>query len=227
MITLKNCLRGEDAFRGFKQTLMCEWLGEALAEDALRDYGSGGGFWRLLGFYKRQAIVEDQKIKDIGTTGEELAESNVSSVKEEIAEVEISEGFRKITVAEDGTITIPVAACRSPRNGEKIRFMESIDGGMQAHYGIAGSRPELLSYTIDIPKAGKYEFTAHVCSVTMDRYSCLASTVHQVGTYQNGCSTIERFGGNPPKKPETSPTIAQPVNARETMRAITSRKRTQ
>jgi len=154
---------------GFKQVLMCEWLGKALAEDAPRNYGSGGGFWRLLGFYKRQAIVEDQKIKDIGTTGEELAESNVSSVKEEIAEIEISEEFRKITVAEDGTITIPVAACKSPKNGEKIRFMESIDGGMQVHYGIAGSRPELLSYTIDIPKAGKYEFTAHVCSVTMDR----------------------------------------------------------
>ena len=154
---------------GFKQVLMCEWLGGALGEDAPRDYGSSGGFWRLLGFYKQQAIVEDQKIEDIGTTGEELAESNVSSEKEDVAQIEIPEEFRKIIVAEDGTITIPVAACRSPKNGEKIRFMESIDGGMQVHYGIAGSRPELLSYTIDIPKAGKYEFTAHVCSVTMDR----------------------------------------------------------
>ena len=161
--------QAQQDLEGFKQALMCEWLGKALAEDAPRNYGASGGFWRLLGFYKRQAIVEDQKIEDIGTTGEELAESNVSSVKEEIAEIEISEKFRKITVAEDGTITIPVAACRSPKNGEKIRFMESIDGGMQVHYGIAGSRPELLSYTIDIPKAGKYEFTAHVCSVTMDR----------------------------------------------------------
>ena len=93
----------------------------------------------------------------------------MSSEKEDVAQIEIPEEFRKIIVAEDGTITIPVAACRSPKNGEKIRFMESIDGGMQVHYGIAGSRPELLSYTIDIPKAGKYEFTAHVCSVTMDR----------------------------------------------------------
>ena len=121
---------------GFKQVLMCEWLGKALAEDAPRNYGSSGGFWRLLGFYKRQAIVEDQKIEDIGTTGEELAESNVSSEKEEIEQIEIPEKFRKITVAEDGTITIPVAACRSPKNGEKIRFMESIDGGMQVHYGL-------------------------------------------------------------------------------------------
>jgi len=158
--------------KGFKQVLMCEWLGNALGEAAPRDHGSSGGFWPLLGFYKKRAIVEDEQIKDIGTTGEELAESDVSSEKEEIEQIEIPEKFREITVAEDGTITIPVAACRSPKNGEKIRFMESVDGGMQAHYALKGQRPELFSYGIHLPKAGKYEFTAHVCTVTVDR-QCL------------------------------------------------------
>jgi len=155
--------------KGFKQALMCEWLGQALAEEAPRNFGSSGGFWRVLGFYKRQAIVEDQKIEDIGATGAELAESNVSTEKEEIKQIVIPEKFRTITTAEDGTITIPVAACKSPENGEKILFMESIDGGMQVHYGLIGQRPELLSYTVDILKAGKYEFCAHVCTVTMER----------------------------------------------------------
>ena len=155
--------------KGFKQALMCKWLGQALAEAAPRNFGSSGGFWRLLGLYRRQAIVEDQKIEDIGATGEELAESNVSTEKEEVKQIEIPEKFRKITVAEDGTVTIPVAAGKSPKNGEKIRFMEGIDGGMQVHYGLIGQRPELLSYTVDIPKAGKYGFTAHVCAVTVDR----------------------------------------------------------
>jgi|TARA_B110000037_G_scaffold212355_1_gene265036 hypothetical protein len=155
--------------KGFKQALMCEWLGQALAEDAPRNYGSSGGFWGLLGFYKRQAIVEDQKIEDIGATGAELAESNVSTEKEEIAQIVIPEKFRTITVAKDSTITIPVAACKSPKNGEKVLFMESIDGGMQVHYGLIGQRPELLNYTVDIPKAGKYGFTAHVCTVTVER----------------------------------------------------------
>ena len=158
---------------GFKQVLMCEWLGKALGEVAPGDHGSSGGFWPLLGFYRKNAIVEDEKIEDQGTTGEELAESNVSSETEEIEQIEIPEEFRKITVAEDGAITIPVAACRSPKNGEKVRFMESVDGGMQAHYGIIGQRPELLSYTFDIAKAGKYEFTAHVCTVTVDRQALL------------------------------------------------------
>ncbi|MBT7216536.1 MAG: SUMF1/EgtB/PvdO family nonheme iron enzyme [Verrucomicrobia bacterium] len=158
---------------GFKQVLMCEWLGSALGEATPSNHGSSGGFWQLLGFYKKQAIVEDEKIKDIGTTGEELAESNVSSETEEVEQIEIPEEFRGVTVAEDGTVTIPVAACKSPKNGEKIRFMESVDGGMQAHYGIIGQRPELLAYTVEIPKAGKYEFRAHVCTVTVDRKALL------------------------------------------------------
>ncbi|MEJ6573416.1 MAG: hypothetical protein QNL39_15645, partial [Akkermansiaceae bacterium] len=158
---------------GFKQALMCEWLGKALGEAAPSNYGSSGGFWPLLGLYKKHAIVEDEQIKDIGATGEELAESDVSTEKEEIEKIEIPEKFRKITMAEDGTITIPVAACKSPKNGEKIRFMESVDGGMQAHYRNKGQRPELFSYSINIPKAGKYELTAHVCTVTVDRQALL------------------------------------------------------
>jgi formylglycine-generating enzyme required for sulfatase activity len=158
---------------GFKKALMCEWLGKALGEAAPSNYGSSGGFWSLLGLYKKHAIVEDEKIKDIGATGEELAESDVSTEKEEIEKIEIPEKFRKITMAEDGTITIPVAACKSPENGEKIRFMESFDGGIQAHYGLMGQRPELFSYSINVPKAGKYELTAHVCTVTVDRQALL------------------------------------------------------
>jgi hypothetical protein len=155
---------------GFKQVLMCEWLGKALGEDAPGGYGSNGGFWRVLGFYKRQAIVEDQKIKDIGATGEELAESNVSSKIDEIKQIKIPEKFCKITVAKDGTITIPVAACKSPKNTEKIKFMESIDGNaMQVHYSLSGIRPELLKYYVQAPAAGKYELTANVVTVTVDR----------------------------------------------------------
>ena len=69
---------------GFKQVLMCEWLGTALSEDPPGDYGSTGGLWGLLGFYKRLAIVEDQKIEDIGATGAELAESNEEVAAEEL-----------------------------------------------------------------------------------------------------------------------------------------------
>jgi len=153
----------------YKQVLKCEWLGDALAEDAVTGYGSGGGFWKKLAFYRKLALVEDAAIEDIGATGEELAESNESSEKEDIRTIEIPEEFRTITVAGDGTITIPVAACRKPENSEKIRFMESIDGGIQMHYSLGGGRPELRTYVVELPQAGKYEFTADVCTVTVDR----------------------------------------------------------
>jgi hypothetical protein len=155
---------------GLKQALMCERLGEALGENAPGGYGSSGGFWRVLGFYRRQAIVEDQKIKDIGTTGEELAESNVSTEKEEIKQIKFPEKFCKITVAKDGTKTIPVATCKSPKNTEKIRFMQTIDAdAIQVHYCLGGGQPELLKFYVKAPKAGKYELTMHVCTVTVDR----------------------------------------------------------
>ena len=79
---------------------MCEWLGNALGEAAPSNYGSSGGFWRLLGFYRKQAIVEDQKIEDIGSTGEELAESNVSGEKEEIEQIELTEAQKTNVVGE-------------------------------------------------------------------------------------------------------------------------------
>ncbi len=153
----------------YKQVLKCEWLGDALGEDAVTGYGSGGGFWNLLAFYRKQALVEDATIEDIGATGEELAESNVSSEKEQVGTIEIPEAFRTITVAGDGVITIPVAACTQPESTEKIRFMESIDGGIQMHYSLGGGRPELRTYRVELPEAGTYAFTAHVCTVTMDR----------------------------------------------------------
>ena len=92
------------------------------------------------------------------------------SKKDGIKQIKFPEKFCKITVAKDGTMTIPVAACQSPKNTEKIRFMKTIDeDAIQLHYCLGGGRPELLSYTIDLPKAGKYEFTAHVCTVTVER----------------------------------------------------------
>ena len=56
---------------GFRQVLMCEWLGSALGEATPSNHGSSGGFWQLLGFYKKQAIVEELGLK--GVFFEELA----------------------------------------------------------------------------------------------------------------------------------------------------------
>jgi len=154
----------------YMKMLRAEWLGDAHGEESVHtmDYGTGGGFWKALSFYKKLAIVEDAEIEELGPTGEQLAESNETTVEEGIPQIEIPEKDKTMVFAENGTITIPVAACSTPESTEKVRFMHSIDGGVQAHYNLAGKRPELLRYTVEVPAAGKYELTSKVVTVTLN-----------------------------------------------------------
>jgi hypothetical protein len=47
---------------------------------------------------------------------------------------------------------------------------DTIDGNeVQVHYALGGAQPEMLKYGVDAPADGKYELTAEVCTVTMDR----------------------------------------------------------
>jgi len=158
----------------YRKVLRAQWLGDAFGETPVHgmNYGTGGGLWNALAFYKKLAIVEDAKVVELAPTGEELAQSNVETEAEKIPQVEMTEADKTIVVGADGVITIPVAACVSPKSTEKIRFMESFDGGIQMHYSLAGKRPELLRYTVRAPAAGEYQLTARVVTVTVDR-SCL------------------------------------------------------
>jgi hypothetical protein len=156
----------------YMKVLRAQWLGDAFGEASVNAmaYGTGGGLWNALAFYKKLAIVEDSKIAEVAVTGEELGESNVEAEAEKTPQVEIPEADKKITVGRDGAITIPVAACVAPtKSTEKIRFMKSFSGGIQLHYNLAGKRPELIRYAVEVPAAGKYDLTAHVVTVTVDR----------------------------------------------------------
>jgi hypothetical protein len=165
------------------------WLGDALAEPivARKQFGVGGGFWKSLAHYKKLAIVQDADLKALAAVGSEFAESNeaaispnsdwieeedgpLKKVEKEFPQVELTEIDKTITTDANGVITIPVAACSKPVSTEKIRFMKSHDDKfVQLHYNLAGNRPELRSYTLNIPEAGQYNFTAKVVSVTLDR----------------------------------------------------------
>jgi len=114
-------------------------------------------------------MVEDATMEQVALTGAELAESNVEATAEAIPQVEMTDADKTIVFAGDGVITIPVAACSSPKSTDKIRFMKSMDGGVQVHYNLAGKRPELLKYRVRAPKAGKYELTAKVVNVAISR----------------------------------------------------------
>jgi hypothetical protein len=154
----------------YKQVLNCEWLGNAMGENGVTGFGSDGGFWKLLAFYRKLALVEDAAIKDVGVTGEELAESNDEAAPEEVNQIELTDAQKTITIDTDGVITIPPGAAESTVNTDKLAFMQTIDGGdVQVHYSLGGARPEMLKYKVEAPADGKYELTAEVCTLTMGR----------------------------------------------------------
>ena len=173
----------------YHQVHRANWLGDALLEPIVHrmKFGVGGGFWKSLAHYKKLAVVQDEDLKELATVGAEFAESNVAAVSvnsdwveeedEPLKKVEkvfpqvaLTEADKTITTDANGVITIPVAACSKPESTEKIRFMKSYDDQfVQLHYNLAGNRPELRSYTVNLPEAGKYYFTAGVCTVTVDR----------------------------------------------------------
>jgi hypothetical protein len=171
----------------YRQVHRANWLGDAFGEEGVRrmQFGVGGGFWKSLAFYKKLAIVEEEDLKEQAMTGAEFAESNEPAVSDktgwnpeanvvleapDVPQVELTESDTAITTDENGVITIPVAACSKATSTEKIRFMKSIDDSfVQMHYNLGGIRPELLSYTLSLPEAGKYAFSARVVSVTIDR----------------------------------------------------------
>lgn len=173
----------------YRQVHRANWLGDALLEPIVHrmNFGVGGGFWKSLAHYKKLAVVQDEDLKELASVGAEFAESNVAAVsvnsdwieeedgslkkvEKEFPQVELTEADKTITTDANGVITIPVAACSKPLSTEKIRFMKSYDDKfVQLHYNLAGIRPELRSYTLNLPEAGKYNFTASVCTVTVDR----------------------------------------------------------
>jgi len=172
----------------YREYLRAYWLGDVFAEKdtVLQNFGRGGGFWKALGHYKKLAIVEDADIKALEAVGSEFAESNEAAispnsdwtweegsndkVENTFPQIELSEADKTITTDEKGIMTIPIAACKTRESTEKIRFIKSYDDSfVQAHYSLAGKRPELLDYSITVPKAGKYEVTSNVVSVTINR----------------------------------------------------------
>jgi hypothetical protein len=165
--------RARNATNEYMKVSRAEWAGAALDEEKVstRQYGIGGECWSALGFYKKLAIVEEARIAELATVGEELGESNIESNAAEIVQIELDPEDKKIVLGDDGVITIPVGASSlSITNTIKLRFMRTIDNdGVQVHYSLGGGRPELLKYYVEAPSAGKYELTAKVCTVTLDR----------------------------------------------------------
>lgn len=128
------------------------------------------GFWQTVAATTQDEIIAALNARIRAAVGEDLAESNEALLKGKIAQVEIPDADRKITVDDKGVIRIPAAACSEPTNNtDVILFMPSNLGGMQLHYS-RKAVSDAFTYTFDAPKAGKYKLTARLATPAPKQY---------------------------------------------------------
>ncbi len=155
----------------YPEVQRAQWVGTALGEAKVSGFiAEATGFWNGVALYRQRAIVEESKAVTLAAVGTDIGEANVSKEKDVVTAVTVSEEDRKITVDQDGVLTIPAVACSKPTNSTaKIRFMKSSLGGLQLHYKRIGA-PETFEYTFDAPAAGKYALSARVVTVSPDQH---------------------------------------------------------
>jgi hypothetical protein len=160
----------------YPQVQRAQWVGAVVGEKKAVGFHAGAsGFWNGVALYRQQAIIEKSKAVTLAAVGTDIGEANESKEKEVVKEVTVTEADKKITVGQDGVITIPAVACSKPtKSTGKIRFMKSYLGGMQLHYNRLGG-PEGFEYTIDAPAAGKYALVARVVTTSAEQHLLVAA----------------------------------------------------
>jgi hypothetical protein len=161
--------------KSYPEVKRAQWAGTALGETKAYGFGAAaGGFWNGVALYRQRAIIEKAKAVTLAAVGTDIGEANESKEKELIKEVELTAADKKITVGQDGVITIPAVACSKPANSTgKIRFMKSHSGGMQLHYNRNGVA-EGFEYIVEAPAAGTYTLSARVVTVSPDQHLLVA-----------------------------------------------------
>ncbi len=139
------------------KALRAQWAGDALGEQKYVSLNPGtGGFWNVLSIFAKKAAVAGEKPAALAALGENLGEANESAEVRARALVKatVTDADKKITVAPNGTITIPAAACAG------AQVLGSFEGGHQLFSG-GGT----ITCDLEIPRAGKYALTAKVATV--------------------------------------------------------------
>jgi len=122
-----------------------------------------------MGFWHGIALTEQQRIIDAMNRGPSLTAAKTKIVSPPI---EIPEADRKITIDDQGVITIPGVACSAPTSSTKrlfrgrfcecVVFQKSHSEGTQLYLSRYAKRSDTFEYTFDAPRAGKVHMTARV-----------------------------------------------------------------
>lgn len=124
--------RNPEAYMQVKRAM---WIGDLMGE--ARRYGGSGlpNTWGDVSLRTQQEIIRQLKAKALEPEGAKFEEADDLTITEKLMASEIDEEDRKVSVASDGTITIPAAAHTTPENeSSKFDLMRSFDGGLQAYF---------------------------------------------------------------------------------------------
>lgn len=151
----------------FLKVKRAQWIGDVMGEPrvvGVRDEKSQPEFWYAV------SVIEQDRIAD----GKQTIIPN--AIQPLIPTVEAPAKDRVVTTDNAGVITIPAVATKIPTENiasaawgahNAVSFMESNLGGMQLHYSRYGGT-QVLEYTFDAPKAGRYELTSRIASSRWD-----------------------------------------------------------
>ncbi len=148
----------------YLQVKRAQWIGDLKGEKPV--YGlinpEPPEFWHGISLYIQKGVIASINAKTLEAVGQDIAEATVTKEKVIITKTDIASDDRKISLSNNGTITIPAVATSNPtKNAGKIIFMDSHGGGKQLHYGPAETHQN-FEYTIDVPSAGKYNLTSKI-----------------------------------------------------------------
>jgi formylglycine-generating enzyme required for sulfatase activity len=121
----------------FLKVKRAQWAGDVAGEPRL--YGENDtatpGLWYGISFRTQRAIIDAAGTKTLAALGTELGESTTAlTVAQEVLATEDKPEDKKITVASDGTVTIPSAAFSKPAGSTgDVQVMRSFAGGQQIY----------------------------------------------------------------------------------------------
>jgi hypothetical protein len=165
----------------FMKVKRAQWIGDVIGEPkvyGMRDPKVEPKFWYAA------AIIEQDRIAN----GKRPNRINPYKVPSPTVVAPAAE--RAVSVDSAGVITIPAVATKIPADNvasaawgkhNAVSFMDSNLGGMQLFYSRYGGT-QVLEYSFEAPKAGKYELTSRMASSRWDM-SLLVSA--------NGAETVD------------------------------------
>ncbi len=156
--------RGEE----FLKVKRAQWIGEVKAE--LPTYGdhdnkTAPAFWHAVALATQGRINEDSKAVTLDALGAELGEADGKTVAKKIAATAISPEDRKITLGNDGSITIPAVAYTKKESKEDkeeggandVIAMKSFGDGQQVFL------PRFFQQKPILVRGGTWQHEASLC----------------------------------------------------------------